>query len=418
MPGAAPSPVTEPADAADVATSWLSCHVGYACRHSGACCRSGWPLPVEASVVSVIDAAVARGRLPTVDGDVHWLDASPAAAGETAGTFRQTGGGCVFHVSSAPQDAPSHGPRENASDAPLVERARHCAVHAVLGHEALPASCQHFPRVCLVDDRGVRVSLSHYCPTAAAMLVDHDAPLAIVPGPPPVPGRAVPEGLDVRGELPPRLTDRVLTDLAGLTAWEARVVGALAGPGAADSPERAVARVVAEARHLARWSPAAGPSLAEAVAALDTVAHADDLDATSARLADAATWPAWFDVAASACHGAWLADDPPSDLADLDARFVAPAWARHAAAARRYLAAKAFGSWIAYQADAAESLAAWLTLCLAVLRVEAARACGAAGRPLDRHLLVRAIRQADLLLVHYADSLAMAQRLRGHPARG
>ena len=53
----------------DPSTRWLSCHVDYACRHSGACCRSGWPLPVETGVVVAIDGAIASGRLRTVDGE-------------------------------------------------------------------------------------------------------------------------------------------------------------------------------------------------------------------------------------------------------------------------------------------------------------------------------------------------------------
>ena len=39
----------------------------------------------------------------------------------------------------------------------------------------------------------------------------------------------------------------------------------------------------------------------------------------------------------------------------------------------------------------------------AVLRVEATRHSGRAGRALDAVLLKEAIRQSDLLLVHYAD---------------
>jgi hypothetical protein len=46
-----------------------------------------------------------------------------------------------------------------------------------------------------------------------------------------------------------------------------------------------------------------------------------------------------------------------------------------------------------------------------VLRVEAGRQCRAAGRILDGALLVQAIRQADLLLVHKASSQALADRL-------
>jgi hypothetical protein len=71
---------------------------------------------------------------------------------------------------------------------------------------------------------------------------------------------------------------------------------------------------------------------------------------------------------------------------------------------RRYLAGKAFGAWVTYQADATQALAAWLSLALTVLRVECARACADGPRPLDRERLVTAVRQADLLLVHYADS--------------
>ena len=92
-----------------------------------------------------------------------------------AGTFRLADDACVFHV-----------PRQSTPRRPRA--ARHCAVHATLGHDALPASCQHFPRVCLVDARGVRVALSHFCPTAAAMLVDDARPVTIVRGPPAVPG--------------------------------------------------------------------------------------------------------------------------------------------------------------------------------------------------------------------------------------
>lgn len=344
-----------------------------------------------------IDEAVVRGRVWTVDGRANWLDDTAGSASGIAGTFRQVDGGCVFHA-SPPMTVPA------------TARERYCGVHAALGHSALPSSCQHFPRVCLIDDRGVRVSLSHYCPTAASLVVDHDGPVTIVAGPPAVPSRPVPEGLDVRDGLPPRLTDDVLTDHDGATAWERHVVATLAGEAREPSVERALVRIATDARRLAAWRPAGGTTLANAVGRLATEPSAD-LDGIANRLGEPSTWPAWFATAADACQGAWLADAPPSNLADLDARYVTPRWPAHAGAAGRYLAAKAFGSWIAYQADAAVTLSRWLTLCHAVLRVECARACGEAARPLDRDRLVRAIRQADLLLVHYADSLAIAAAL-------
>jgi hypothetical protein len=382
----------------ELATLWLSCHVDYACRHSGACCRSGWPLPVEPAVVSAIDEAVVRGRVWTVDGRANWLDDTAGSAAAVAGTFRQIDGGCIFHAPARPMTVPA------------TARARSCGVHAALGHASLPASCQHFPRVCLIDDRGVRVSLSHYCPTAASLVVDNDAPLTIVAGPPAVPSRPVPEGLDVRDGLPPRLTDGVLTDHDGASAWERHVVATLAGVAREATVERAVARITDDARRLAEWRPAMNTTLADAVSRL-VMESSTDLDGMADRLGHPSAWPAWFAVAADACQGAWLADAPPSALADLDGHYVAPRWSAHAGAAGRYLAAKAFGSWIAYQADAAVTLSRWVTLCHAVLRVECARACGDARRPLDRDLLVHAIRQADLLLVHYADSLAIARTL-------
>jgi hypothetical protein len=381
------------------ATWWLSCHVDYACRHSGACCRSGWPLPVEPAVVSAIDEAVVRGRVWTVDGRANWLDDTAGPAAGVAGTFRQIDGGCIFHAPAPPMTVPA------------TARERYCGVHAALGHAALPSSCQHFPRVCLIDDRGVRVSLSHYCPTAASLVVDHDAPVSIVAGPPAVPSRLVPEGLDVRDGLPPRLTDDVLTDHDGATAWERHVVATVAGPTRESAVERALARIAADARRLAAWRPATNTTLADAVARLATEPWADP-DGVASGLADPSTWPSRFAMAADACQGAWLADAPPANLADLDDRYVAPRWPAHAGTAGRYLAAKAFGSWIAYQADAAVALSRWLMLCHAVLRVECARACGDAARPLDRDRLVQAIRRADLLLVHYADSLAIARALR------
>ena len=242
--------------------------------------------------------------------------------------------------------------------------------------------------------------------------------MTIVAGPPAVPGRPVPEGLDVRDGLPPRLTDDVLTDHDGATAWERHVVATLAGAAREATVERAWRASPPTRARLAAWRPAASTSLADAVAGLASRVLGGSRRHAPHRLGDPSTWPAWFAMAADACQGAWLADAPPANLADLDARYVAPRWPAHAGAAGRYLAAKAFGSWIAYQADAAVTLSRWLTLCHAVLRVECARACGDAGRPLDRDLLVQAIRQADLLLVHYADWLAIARTLGNRSGLG
>jgi len=377
-------------------TFWLSCHVGYACRHSGACCASGWPLPVETRVVASIDAAVADGRLTTIDRSVVWLRESAEAPEDMAGTFRLVNDACVFHL-----------PLE--SNAAVSAGERHCAVHATLGHDALPSSCQHFPRVCLVDARGVRVALSHYCPTAAAMLVDDARPVTIVAGPPAVPGVAVPEGLDVRDELPPHLSARVLMDLEALTAWEAHVVAALAGPQAwPGSPEDVLARLAAQAAVLARWTPGPGVALGDAVCALPTHISTDETVAAASWAPEQAA-----DLAQMACRPPWTWPSLPADLTARDASCVAPVWAAVTPVVRRYLAGKAFGSWLTYQADATRGLVSWLALALTVLRVECARACAHDGCRLDREGLITAVRQADLLLVHYAEGAVIAAAIAG-----
>jgi Fe-S-cluster containining protein len=72
---------------------------------------------------------------------------------------------------------------ENAGDAPTPEPGR-CRIHAALGHEALPLACRQFPRVTVEDPRGVSVTLSHYCPTAAGLLeLDEPEPFHVMDNP-------------------------------------------------------------------------------------------------------------------------------------------------------------------------------------------------------------------------------------------
>ena len=132
---------------------WLNFHLPYRCRHSGACCTAGWPIPVEAARARLIKSG-------------EWL----AEGGVLPLT---AGGACIFHGEG-------------------------CGVY-----ENRPLSCVHFPYVCMIDPRGVHVTLSHYCPTAASMLFEHHGRIEIVEGPSPVPMLEIPEGLDARESLPP-----------------------------------------------------------------------------------------------------------------------------------------------------------------------------------------------------------------------
>jgi len=231
---------------------WLNFHLPYACRNSGACCSAGWSIPIERGVA---------GTLPLSEN-----------------------GHCVFHVDNS------------------------CAIHS-----SKPPSCVHFPYVCLIDQRGVHVTLSHYCPTAASLLFAHRGPIEIVEGPPPIPGIEIPEGLDAAESLPPRASPTKLMSFQEFSEWEKAQIG------------RLTERV-------------------------------------------AAGWPAWGGVVS------------------------------------RFLSAKLFASWAAYQGDGTDAVLKLVDLAESVLKTEVARRCWTAGRPLDADLLKESIRQTDLYLVHRADS--------------
>ena len=317
---------------------WLSFHVDYACRHSGACCTSGWPIPVERNRVVPIQRVVESG---TASAATPWLDPAPEAPDDVAGTLalRPTGE-CVFFELPTRIALPTRGALPSSGK---------CAVHSVR-----PASCAHFPYVCLIDARGVRVTLSHYCPTAASLLFDHRGPTAIVEAP--APGLDAPEGLDAREALPPLRHETRLMSFEEFSAWEGGQVAIIKR--FADSPGDDDERL---------------------------------FDAARAAVPAPLTWPG-----------------VPEDAARIWSALVAPAWPGFAEVEDRYLAAKLFACWSAYLGDGTRAVLHSVRTARAVLRFEAVRACVDAGRVLDRTLLTQAIRQSDLLLVHYADRTRLA----------
>jgi Fe-S-cluster containining protein len=319
-------------------TFWLNFHLAYACRHSGACCSSGWPIPVERDRVIPIGTLAARA-------EESWLVPVENAPEDVAGTLAvRPNGECTFFRIPTRLRADA-----SARQASVVLPAGSCAVHP-----ARPASCAHFPYVCLIDSRGVRVTLSHYCPTAASMLFEHEGPIEIVEGPPPIAGVEVPEGLDARESLPPVEVPNRLMTFEAFSDWERAEVG------------KAVA----------------APSMADALAR--------------------------FELARFAVPFPWSWAEAPTDLEEGWAALVAPAWPEFAPVLQRYRAAKLFASWAAYTDAGLAAVVRVADIADAVLRVEAVRQCEAAQRGLDAELLEQAIRQSDLLLVHYADGWVLS----------
>ena len=80
-------------------------------------------------------------------------------------------------------------------------------------------------------------------------------------------------------------------------------------------------------------------------------------------------------------------------------------------AVHRWLAARAFASWLAHQGEGLRTTVVGLRLALAVLIAELDRGGTGTEGGMDQTVLLEAIRRADLLLVHLADPAALARRL-------
>jgi hypothetical protein len=206
----------------------LSVHAAYRCRHSGDCCTSRWPIPIEADSLARVRAAFVNG--PRIDD-----------AGELAPAFLPLNErGCAFH------DAVTH----------------RCEIHAALGHDALPLACRQFPRVSLTDPRGASVTLSHYCPTALALVDTFDGDIAIVDNAAAFPAAGEYVGLDARMSLPPALCPDVLMDWDSWWEWE-RLSVELCN---LDQSSRHIVERLSMAVELARtWRPAQGGELIDRV---------------------------------------------------------------------------------------------------------------------------------------------------------
>jgi hypothetical protein len=273
-----------------------------------------------------------------------------------------------------------------------------CTVHARLGEAALASACRQFPRVATLLPRGVSVTLSHYCPTAAGLLFE-SGPTRIVEDPPAFPPSWPFEGLDARSALPPLLRPGVLASWDALERWEEHAVGVLADD--STTPDAAVTRLAADVERARAWTPADGDFDRFFTSALDPSGDPPELSV----LDPLDTW----DLVASTVPSGHPRPARPA-AATANAR-TAPAADRAAPhrPIRRWLAGRAFASWLPLQGPGLRTAALGLAVALAVLRAERMR--DATADPADTTSLRDAIRRADLLLVHLADPKALAGRL-------
>ena len=297
----------------------LSFHAPYGCRRSGACCSAGWAVPFNAG-----EQAVVRG-LPVVQGIIEETPRGAFAAVRN--------GRCTFLLG-------------NDGD-------HTCAIHTAGGHAALPLTCRMFPRQVLHDPRGTFISLSHFCPTAAGLLFEHEGAVGVLDAPVGLAGDGMLDGLDARDVWPPLLRPGVMMDLDSFATWERLGIELLTRAGVA--PRASLAALHDATEQLGTWSP-------DSTVSLDCAVH---------------------------------------DAFRLVAAPSSTALAAHDSAVKRWLAARLFGSWIAYQGNSLRTLVRYLQACHDVFVVEFARD----GNALE------AIRRSDRLIIHEAASQQIATLL-------
>ncbi len=264
----------------------------------------------------------------------------------------------------------------------------------------LPESCHHFPRRALHDARGTFVTLSHFCPTAATLLLDSTEPLRVVADPAGLPESRGYEGLDAREEWPPLLRRDVLFDHESFGLWERHMVHTL--DSSTDGVGETLRRLAATAERLRAWDVSQGSLLKWTVRRLAAGEAAGTGPLVGDRYAEYEGRRA-FERVVEAVPAGLPVPQLPEPYDDLDATYVEPVWDEMAGGLRRFLAARAFASWTAYQSRGIRTQIAELFMTAAILRVECVRACAAAGRALNRDAVREAVRATDRLLVHLAD---------------
>ncbi|MBM3751644.1 MAG: hypothetical protein FJW21_10785 [Acidimicrobiia bacterium] len=341
--------IADPALRRPAAVRVLSIHAGYGCQHAGRCCTSNWPIPIEPSQEARLDALIAHGRITTTSetAAITHIPDGPILLGRDHGQ-------CVFHDTHA---------------------AGGCRIQRVAGHEALPLACRQFPRQSVTDPRGVSVTLSHYCPTARALLDAVTGPVTIVDRALAFPTHEEYVGLDATAQLPPLLHPRCLLEWDGwwlIEALAVQLVDAL--------PHSALPRLAVAVEHLHGWRPGTAPLR-------DVVQRAFDLAAVSGV-------PDWEpDGASLATHVTDArAAVPPEWQADAERALATRAPALPDAVIGRCLAAHVFANWAAYTGH---GLRTWY------------RSVEAAGSLLR---VTNDPGMVDLVLRHLADSSALITR--------
>jgi len=291
--------------------------------------------------------------------------------------------------------------RDAGGDCVFFDRqgGRLCVIHRDLGSDALPSACRHFPRKVVIDPRGTLISLTHFCPTAAATLLTPGT-LSIVDALPPLKLDPPIEGLDARNALPPLVRPGLLCDLEGYDAWERSGLAVFAR---SDLHFATCIDIVAAATESIRgWSPG-GESLAMRVAAGFQAACGSH--ATPGWSASRAIERVRFLTMGQVGDDLLPVEGFDNKWNDYPGRRID--WFNDGM--KNYLGSRLFANWIAYQGRGLRTIVEWLRTCAAVVGHELLRRTNDSTSPPDPRTFIEAVRGADLLLLHVLDSASFAR---------
>jgi len=291
-------------------------------------------------------------------------------------TVAVLGAQALVFAAEAPEESPAILGTDGRVCAFYERDIRRCRVHNVLGHAALPLSCRQFPRVTVLDPGGAAVTLSHYCPTAAALLDTH-APTTVVRHPAAFPADGEYVGLDARDALPPLLAPGLLMDWKSWWQFEALAVAHLASDTV--PLDQALRHLATTVEVLRRWRPTGG-----------TLGHA-----VERAFSDPPPGDTPLTIPAPALLLDAVLEAVPADLRPRTLERTPPP-AEHVR--RRFVAAHAFANWTAHLGG---GLRSWL------------RSVQAADALIELGL---GVRQTDLLLRHLAEPHVLAERWSGAEA--
>lgn len=183
-------------------------------------------------------------------------------------------------------------------------------------------------------------------------MIDDDRAVRIVDAPPSLSDVGPLDGLDARHEWPPLLLPGVLMDVESYASWESHAIALLTRSDL--NARAALAHLRAATARLTSWSPGDVPL----AAAVDRELGTDPERVPSG-------------------------SDPTTSL-------IGPNRDSHAPALKRWLAARLFGCWIAYQGRGLLSVIESVERCLSLFESEYARDCHAR----------EAIRRSDFQILH------------------